>query len=396
MTVTGKDGGAGAGPERDERGERGAGAASDAGDALDELDALEDPALRSMRAVWISMREEDPPAAGLSALLAAARSQAEAMRPREPWWQRVLASLRRPPVFAFATVTVLLGGAVVLSSRREAFEATPAVEAPGGRFAAEPAPGPDPAAPPEQAQAEEAKDRGGLSASAGAPAGAGASGTATATGAGASGAATATATESEGQRGPSASGKPDSVTRPQMSQPSAADPKPSRRVVGSSRTISGGGPGAGGGPAEKEPAATGGKAKLGFDDFGATAPESASATPPPPAPAEIPVQATAPQPVRQAPKGTVAAPRPKLEIAGEGAGAGNAPAADTAADTDARVTGSAADRSTTARQLVKQAEAAAVRGDCAAVRTLVAQIRKLSPTYPGPTEQSTAVKRCLK
>ncbi len=44
------------------------------------------------------------------------------MRPRGPWWQRVLASLRRPPVLAFATVTMLLGGAVVLSSHREELE----------------------------------------------------------------------------------------------------------------------------------------------------------------------------------------------------------------------------------------------------------------------------------
>ncbi|HEY6179302.1 MAG TPA: hypothetical protein VIX73_32835, partial [Kofleriaceae bacterium] len=58
----------------------------------------DDPQLRAMRAVWLEMRDEEPAAGGLADLLAAARVKAEAMQPRPSWWQRLLASLRRPPV----------------------------------------------------------------------------------------------------------------------------------------------------------------------------------------------------------------------------------------------------------------------------------------------------------
>jgi hypothetical protein len=69
-----------------------------------------------MRAVWLSMRDEEPPAAGMSALLAAAAEKADQMRDEsQPWWQRALAFLRRPPALAFATVMVLIGGAVLVT-----------------------------------------------------------------------------------------------------------------------------------------------------------------------------------------------------------------------------------------------------------------------------------------
>ena len=87
----------------------------------DHDDQDDDPGLRSMRAVWLSMRDEEPPAAGLSGLLAAAREKADAMRPKTvvPWWQRALAVLRRPPVLALASVVVLLGGAIALTARND-------------------------------------------------------------------------------------------------------------------------------------------------------------------------------------------------------------------------------------------------------------------------------------
>ena len=78
-------------------------------------DDIDDASLKSMRAVWLSMRDEDPPAAGMSALLAAARDQAEQMRARPVWWQRLFAMLRKPPALAFATVMILIGGAVVVT-----------------------------------------------------------------------------------------------------------------------------------------------------------------------------------------------------------------------------------------------------------------------------------------
>jgi hypothetical protein len=70
-----------------------------------------------MRAVWLAMRDEDPPDRGLTGLLAAARHKAEAMQPRPGAWQRLLAALRRPAMLALATVTVLIAGALLIGRR---------------------------------------------------------------------------------------------------------------------------------------------------------------------------------------------------------------------------------------------------------------------------------------
>jgi hypothetical protein len=79
-------------------------------------DENDDPVMRSMRSVWVSMRDEEPPASGLSELLAAARVKAEAMKPA-PWWRRMLVVMARPPILAAATVVVLVGGGLVISQR---------------------------------------------------------------------------------------------------------------------------------------------------------------------------------------------------------------------------------------------------------------------------------------
>jgi hypothetical protein len=65
------------------------------------------------------MRDDDaePSDRGMAALMAAAREQADAMKPKESWWAKLFDQLRRPPVLAMATVVVLIGGAVVISSR---------------------------------------------------------------------------------------------------------------------------------------------------------------------------------------------------------------------------------------------------------------------------------------
>jgi hypothetical protein len=97
------------------------------GDARDR-EPGSDRQLRAMRAVWVEMRDEDPPDHGLAALLAAARHQAEAMQPRPTAWQRLLAALRRPPVLALATATVLIAGAVLIG-RRIPREPAPALSA---------------------------------------------------------------------------------------------------------------------------------------------------------------------------------------------------------------------------------------------------------------------------
>ncbi len=79
----------------------------------------DDPILRSMRSVWVSMRDEEPSSRGLADLLAAARVKAEELQPREPWWRRAFAVMLRPPVLAAATVVVLIGGAVVINRRSD-------------------------------------------------------------------------------------------------------------------------------------------------------------------------------------------------------------------------------------------------------------------------------------
>lgn len=96
-----------------------AGAAREDADSQDDTNAQ----LRAMRAVWLSMREEDPPDGGLVDLLAAARTKAATMRARPTWWQRVLAFARRPPALAFATVVVLVGGAMLFIGRRAGMRA---------------------------------------------------------------------------------------------------------------------------------------------------------------------------------------------------------------------------------------------------------------------------------
>ena len=87
-------------------------------------DRDDDPALNSLRAVWLSMPDEDPPDRGLAELMAAARVKAEQMA-QPSWWQRVFAVLRRPPVLALATVMVLIGGAVFIGKRSDKLEAPP-------------------------------------------------------------------------------------------------------------------------------------------------------------------------------------------------------------------------------------------------------------------------------
>ncbi len=79
----------------------------------------DDAQLQQLRAVWVTMRDEEPSDRGLAALMSAARSKAsELEKAAAPsWWQRVAATLRRPQVLALATVTLLLGGALVVTQR---------------------------------------------------------------------------------------------------------------------------------------------------------------------------------------------------------------------------------------------------------------------------------------
>ena len=87
----------------------------------DHIDDDADLQLKQMRSVWLSMRDADaePGDRGMAALMAAAREQAEAMKPKRSWLAVLLDQLRRPPVLALATVVVLIGGAVVISQRND-------------------------------------------------------------------------------------------------------------------------------------------------------------------------------------------------------------------------------------------------------------------------------------
>jgi hypothetical protein len=88
----------------------------------------DDPQLKSLRAVWLDMRDEDPPERGLAELMAAARVKAVEMRETEErptLWQRISALLRKPPVLALATAMVLLGGVVLIGSRGDKMHAEP-------------------------------------------------------------------------------------------------------------------------------------------------------------------------------------------------------------------------------------------------------------------------------
>ncbi len=75
--------------------------------------------MRGVRTMFREMPDEEPPARGLDALMAAARTKAAEMAPpeRESGWRRTLAMLTRPPMLAAATVIVLVGSTVVLTRR---------------------------------------------------------------------------------------------------------------------------------------------------------------------------------------------------------------------------------------------------------------------------------------
>lgn len=92
-------------------------AAEDASAGGDTWQGDDEPRLRAMRAVWLAMRDEAASDRGLAELLAAARQKAAAMQPAPPLWQRLLAALRRPAVLAVATAMVLIGGGVLIGRR---------------------------------------------------------------------------------------------------------------------------------------------------------------------------------------------------------------------------------------------------------------------------------------
>jgi hypothetical protein len=94
-----------------------------------EDDDDEDPQLKSLRQVWLSMRDEDPPTRGLDALMAAARSHVDVLA-KPTLWQRIVAALRSPPILALATVMILIGGVVLFTRHSDELEKAPTAPAP--------------------------------------------------------------------------------------------------------------------------------------------------------------------------------------------------------------------------------------------------------------------------
>ncbi len=82
----------------------------------------DDAGLDSLRSMFRSLPDEEPPARGLDALMAAARVKAEVMA-QPSMWERFVAMLRAPQVLALATIMILIGGAVFISQRRDKLEA---------------------------------------------------------------------------------------------------------------------------------------------------------------------------------------------------------------------------------------------------------------------------------
>jgi hypothetical protein len=379
-------------------------------------DREDDPGLRSMRAVWLSMRDEEPPSSGLASLLAAARAKAVEMQPKEPWWRRAMASLRRPPVLALATVVVLLGGAVLISSRREAMDAMPRVEQEqlatnraGGASQPEasatleregvnamtpslakdnPALVADPSATEGAAPGPTAPVHAVSGGTAPAPADPGPSGgprgkdlkTPASSGTAAPGGEAARPAGPAAVTQPTATGvapetKNESVVVPEQPVAAPPPPPPPQPVVTGRRLDSAGAPS----PSTLDRGAAGDKLKS-----------------PPPA-------VTVPAPTTP-PKGVARVPKQDLQIAGD---------ADAAVNSEVQVTGSSmrgksfgadeerggskAVRGPTVGQLAKQAETAAARGDCAAVRAIMGRIKKLDATFHKEhVQNNAAVKRCVK
>ncbi len=89
----------------------------------------DDAQLRALRSVWLSLPDEDPPSAGLAELMAAARARAELLA-QPPWWRRLFVQLRKPPVLAFATLLVVIGGAIAIGRRGDTIDPAAPVTAP--------------------------------------------------------------------------------------------------------------------------------------------------------------------------------------------------------------------------------------------------------------------------
>lgn len=354
----------------------------------DDDDAhAEDPKLRAMRAVWLTMRDEDPPSRGMAELLAAARVTAAAMQAHPTLWQRLVAGLRRPPALAFATLMVLVGGAVIVGRRDVE---VPAARAPAasGVVAMEPAPPPAPSRPEVVA--------GNAVPGEGAPS----PGETDGRGAVAGSAQLELADEhTRREKGPGKATEAVTGARRDGVRTGAvavsAKPAPVVAKPGLER-----------GPAGKATASADRK-DFGVDsaaDLDAAAPRG-TAAPAPDAPATgAPDNAPGARPPRPEPMRE--SPRSAGNLDGAASTASNEPTAPTdtgEAAKQVRVDPTAARHDKEEHtapgaplaQLYQQCEAAARRGDCAAVRLMVDRIAKLDRDYRARVAKGSPVAKCL-
>ena len=314
--------------------------------AADDDDLEGDEKLTSMRAVWLSMRDEEPSDKGLAALMAAAREKADVMKeaeakPEESWWQKVLAVFRRPPVLALASVTILLGGALVVANRSDKMAVDQTAKSPEAAQNAAPAPDVD-----RRAEMPSA-----------------------ATGAG-------SATRDLAAPGSAAAAAPvveAPPASPEMNQKTDAPVKrrPAREKREETWTTE---------PVKKA--------------------EELSPPPPPPPPPAEPEATVTDAAESRAPvtRGATTKPRPEPTSGGIGATDTTAMPTGESMGGDVKAKDDAASGRAQSRvlQLVKQCETAAARGDCAAVKVMAARIRSEDAgVYKARVVKNASIARCL-
>jgi hypothetical protein len=349
----------------------------------------DDPKLRAMRAVWLTMREEAPPDRGLAELLSAARAKAASMAARPTMWQRLLAAMRRPQMLAVATVLVLISGAVLVGRRALVRPAAHAVDAGGS-------PG---------ASTELRSGGSNARADTGAP---------------------ALANDKKEQRAPSGEVDHDAQVMP------VRTPQAGRMVGAGGAQDAPAGPGAGHAKTDAAVAGADHAAKAGHAERpsvptdGLTRGRAAEAPRrPDPAPEPATETAAEAEPATADPAAGPARPRRRggtLSASGSGAGSGTrrqtddrASGAAGAADREradrrpgpppaapapppVEVPAEAADEPPTADQLARlyrQCEAAARRGDCAEVRRKLGRIMQADRSYRARAARDAAMAKCL-
>jgi len=323
-------------------------------------DDFDDASMKSMRSVWLSMRDEEPPVGGMAELLAAARAKAETMKPPS-WWQRALVAMRRPPALAFATVLVLVGGAVLVGQRTkdQAVDATtaPAVQPATTEMPAAPVAAPDETQQPATLAAPPAERASGAAGLEAAPEAAPVPATPnTNTNADVD----AVAKDRRGGRR--------RITEERHGEPSAGP------TVG--RTSGDPGAGTAAGPS------SGATADASRTPAGAARPRPTVRTTP-----AVPERSKLEAPTKEAATPPLGEPEPIDEPA-------DAPAADSTESIV--ISDGGKPRTPPLDQLAHQAASAAARGDCPAVRVIAARIKRQDATfYKTRIAGNAAIAKCL-